>query len=86
VALIGRPQRRQINSVESPRRRKESPPSQTNRKQRATHKRVVSRPRCADSFDDTPGVHKPGHLLNRLMIALMHELPSSTVDLIVCNA
>src|SRR5436190_311666 len=43
---------------------------------------VVSRPECQIVFVDTPGVHKPGHLLNRRMMAAVHDAIMS-VDLLV---
>ena len=43
---------------------------------------VVTRPDGQIVFVDTPGVHKPGHLLNRRMMAAVHDAILS-VDIIV---
>lgn len=43
---------------------------------------IVSRPDGQIVFVDTPGVHKPGHLLNRRMMAAVHDAILS-VDVIV---
>jgi GTP-binding protein Era len=43
---------------------------------------IVSRPEGQIVFVDTPGVHKPGHLLNRRMMAAVHDALMS-VDVVV---
>ena len=43
---------------------------------------IVTRPEGQIVFVDTPGVHKPGHLLNRRMMAAVHDAIMS-VDLVV---
>jgi len=43
---------------------------------------IVSRPDGQIVFVDTPGVHKPGHLLNRRMMAAVHDAILS-VDVVV---
>ncbi len=43
---------------------------------------IVSRPDGQIVFVDTPGVHKPGHLLNRRMMAAVHDAILS-VDIVV---
>jgi GTP-binding protein Era len=43
---------------------------------------IVTRPGGQIVFVDTPGVHKPGHLLNRRMMSAVHDAIMS-VDLIV---
>jgi GTP-binding protein Era len=43
---------------------------------------VVTRPDGQIVFVDTPGIHKPGHLLNRRMMAMVHDALAS-VD-VVC--
>src|SRR5205085_7662699 len=43
---------------------------------------IVNRPGGQIVFVDTPGVHKPGHLLNRRMMAAVHDAILS-VDLLV---
>src|SRR5215213_4529158 len=43
---------------------------------------IVSRPDGQIVFVDTPGVHKPGHLLNRRMMAAVHDALLS-VDVVV---
>src|SRR5947208_130994 len=43
---------------------------------------VVTRPDGQIVFVDTPGVHKPGHLLNRRMMGAVHDALMS-VDLVV---
>lgn len=43
---------------------------------------IVNRPEGQIVFIDTPGVHKPGHLLNRRMMAAVHDALLS-VDVIV---
>src|SRR5687767_7735575 len=43
---------------------------------------IVSRPDGQIVFVDTPGVHKPGHLLNRRMMAAVHDALLS-VDIVV---
>src|SRR5215207_6230727 len=43
---------------------------------------IVTRPDGQIVFVDTPGVHKPGHLLNRRMMAAVHDAMLS-VDVVV---
>src|SRR5919107_182931 len=43
---------------------------------------IVTRPDGQIVFVDTPGVHKPGHLLNRRMMAAVHDAILS-VDVLV---
>jgi GTP-binding protein Era len=43
---------------------------------------IVTRPEGQIVFVDTPGVHKPGHLLNRRMMAAVHDALMS-VDVVV---
>lgn len=43
---------------------------------------IVTRPEGQIVFVDTPGIHKPGHLLNRRMMAMVHDALAS-VD-VVC--
>src|SRR5688500_525640 len=43
---------------------------------------IVTRPDGQIVFIDTPGVHKPGHLLNRRMMAAVHDAILS-VDVVV---
>ncbi len=56
----------------------------SNKPQTTRHriKGVVPRPDGQIVFIDTPGVHKPGHLLNRRMMSAVHDAILS-VDLIV---
>ena len=43
---------------------------------------IVTRPEGQIVFIDTPGVHKPGHLLNRRMMAAVHDALMS-VDVVI---
>ena len=62
---------------------KRSRPFQTNRKPRGIgYKGIVTREDGQIVFIDTPGVHKPGHLLNRRMMAAVHDAILS-VDVLV---
>ncbi|MBX3243838.1 MAG: GTPase Era [Acidobacteria bacterium] len=56
----------------------------SNKPQTTRHKiqGIVSRPEGQIVFIDTPGVHKPGHLLNRRMMASVNDAVLS-VDLVV---
>lgn len=56
----------------------------SNKPQTTRHKiqGIVTRPSGQIVFIDTPGVHKPGHLLNRRMMAAVHDAMLS-VDVIV---
>ncbi len=56
----------------------------SNKPQTTRHKiqGIVTRPAGQIVFIDTPGVHKPGHLLNRRMMAAVHDAMLS-VDVIV---
>jgi GTP-binding protein Era len=56
----------------------------SNKPQTTRHriKGIVSLPKGQIVFVDTPGVHKPGHLLNRRMMSVVHDAIDS-VDLIV---
>ena len=56
----------------------------SNKPQTTRHKiqGIVTRPAGQIVFIDTPGVHKPGHLLNRRMMAAVHDAILS-VDVIV---
>jgi GTP-binding protein Era len=56
----------------------------SNKPQTTRHKiqGIVTRPDGQIVFVDTPGVHKPGHLLNRRMMAAVHDALMS-VDVVV---
>src|SRR5438045_1421968 len=82
VALIGRPiagKSTLLNRLVS-----EKIAAVSNKPQTTRHRiqGIVSRNDGQIVFVDTPGVHKPGHLLNRRMMAAVHDAIMS-VDLIV---
>jgi len=82
VALIGRPNAGKSTLLN--RLVGEKIAAVSNKPQTTRHriKGVVSRPDGQIVFVDTPGVHKPGHLLNRRMMSAVHDA-IETVDLIV---
>jgi len=82
VALIGRPHAGKSTLLN--RLVGEKIAAVSNKPQTTRHriKGVVSRPDGQIVFVDTPGVHKPGHLLNRRMMSAVHDA-IETVDLIV---
>jgi len=82
VALIGRPNAGKSTLLN--RLVGEKIAAVSNKPQTTRHriKGVVSRPDGQIVFVDTPGVHKPGHLLNRRMMSAVHDAIES-VDLIV---
>src|SRR5580765_4162999 len=82
VALIGRPNAGKSTLLN--RLVGEKIAAVSNKPQTTRHriKGVVSRPEGQIVFVDTPGVHKPGHLLNRRMMSAVHDA-IETVDLIV---
>ncbi|MBV9214729.1 MAG: GTPase Era [Acidobacteria bacterium] len=82
VALIGRPNAGKstlLNRVVG-----EKIAAVSNKPQTTRHriKGVVTTDKGQAVFIDTPGVHKPGHLLNRRMMAAVHDAIMS-VDLVV---
>ncbi|MBX3299698.1 MAG: GTPase Era [Acidobacteria bacterium] len=82
VALIGRPNAGKstlLNRVAG-----EKIAAVSNKPQTTRHriKGIVTRPDGQIVFIDTPGVHKPGHLLNRRMMASVNDALLS-VDLVV---
>jgi len=82
VALIGRPNAGKSTLLN--RLVGEKIAAVSNKPQTTRHriKGVVSRPDGQIVFVDTPGVHKPGYLLNRRMMSAVHDA-IETVDLIV---
>src|SRR5204862_951360 len=82
VALIGRPNAGKSTLLN--RLVGEKIAAVSNKPQTTRHriKGVVARPHGQIVFVDTPGVHKPGHLLNRRMMSAVHDAIES-VDLIV---
>jgi GTPase len=82
VALIGRPNAGKSTLLN--RLVGEKIAAVSNKPQTTRHriKGVVTRPDGQIVFVDTPGVHKPGHLLNRRMMAAVHDAILS-VDLLV---
>src|SRR5580765_1179516 len=82
VALIGRPNAGKSTLLN--RLVGEKIAAVSNKPQTTRHriKGVVSRPDGQIVFVDTPGVHKPGHLLNRRMMAAVHDAILS-VDVLV---
>jgi GTPase len=82
VALIGRPNAGKSTLLN--RLVGEKIAAVSNKPQTTRHriKGVVSHPQGQIVFVDTPGVHKPGHLLNRRMMSAVHDAIDS-VDLIV---
>lgn len=82
VALVGRPNAGKstlLNHLVG-----EKIAAVSNKPQTTRHKirGIVTRPDSQIVFIDTPGVHKPGYLLNRRMMAAVHDA-ILTVDLIV---
>ena len=82
VALIGRPNAGQSTLLN--RLVGEKIAAVSNKPQTTRHriKGIVSRDDGQIVFVDTPGVHKPGHLLNRRMMSAVHDAIMS-VDLLV---
>lgn len=82
VALIGRPNAGKSTLLN--RLVGEKIAAVSNKPQTTRHriKGIVTRPEGQIVFIDTPGVHKPGHLLNRRMMAAVHDAILS-VDLVV---
>lgn len=82
VALIGRPNAGKSTLLN--RTVGERIAAVSNKPQTTRHriKGVVTRDEGQIVFVDTPGVHKPGHLLNRRMMAAVHDAIMS-VDLLV---
>ncbi|MFM9905498.1 MAG: GTPase Era [Pyrinomonadaceae bacterium] len=82
VALIGRPNAGKSTLLN--RLVGEKIAAVSNKPQTTRHriKGIVTLPEGQIVFIDTPGVHKPGHLLNRRMMAAVHDAILS-VDLIV---
>ncbi|QQS42835.1 MAG: GTPase Era [Acidobacteriota bacterium] len=82
VALVGRPNAGKstlLNHLVG-----EKIAAVSNKPQTTRHKirGIVTRPDSQIVFVDTPGVHKPGYLLNRRMMAAVHDA-ILTVDLVV---
>src|SRR4051794_8138645 len=82
VALVGRPNAGKSTLLN--RLVGEKIAAGSNKPQTTPHRiqGVVTRPEGQIVFVDTPGVHKPGHLLNRRMMAAVHDAIMS-VDLLV---
>ena len=82
VALIGRPNAGKSTLIN--RLVGEKIAADSNKPQTTRHriKGIVTLPQGQIVFIDTPGVHKPGHLLNRRMMSAVHDAIMS-VDLIV---
>lgn len=82
VALIGRPNAGKSTLLN--RLVGEKIAAVSNKPQTTRHriKGIVTRPQGQIVFIDTPGVHKPGHLLNRRMMAAVHDSILS-VDVVV---
>src|SRR3954453_17324183 len=82
VALIGRPNAGKSTLLN--RLVGEKIAAVSNKPQTTRHriKGIVTRDDGQIVFVDTPGVHKPGHLLNRRMMSAVHDAIDS-VDLIV---
>src|SRR5436189_5323153 len=82
VALIGRPNAGKstlLNYLVG-----EKIAAVSNKPQTTRHKiqGIVTQENCQIVFVDTPGVHKPGYLLNRRMMAAVHDAILS-VDVVV---
>ena len=82
VALIGRPNAGKSTLLN--RLVGEKIAAVSNKPQTTRHRiqGIVNLPNAQIIFVDTPGVHKPGHLLNRRMMAAVHDAIMS-VDLLV---
>ena len=82
VALIGRPNAGKSTLIN--RLVGEKIAAVSNKPQTTRHriKGIVTLPEGQAVFVDTPGVHKPGHLLNRRMMSAVHDAILS-VDLVV---
>lgn len=82
VALIGRPNAGKSTLLNRLVGEKIAAVSNKPQTTRYRIKGVVNRPAGQIVFVDTPGIHKPGHLLNRRMMAAVHDALQS-VDLVV---
>ena len=82
VALIGRPNAGKSTLLN--RLVGEKIAAVSNKPQTTRHRiqGIINLPNAQIVFVDTPGVHKPGHLLNRRMMAAVHDAIMS-VDLLV---
>src|ERR1051325_4075324 len=82
VALIGRPNAGKSTLLN--RLVGEKIAAVSNKPQTTRHRiqGIVTRPEGQIVFVDTPGVHKPGYLLNRRMMAAVHDAILS-VDLVI---
>ncbi len=82
VALVGRPNAGKSTLLN--RLVGEKIAAVSNKPQTTRHRiqGIVTRPEGQIAFVDTPGVHKPGHLLNRRMMAAVNDAVLS-VDLVV---
>src|SRR5947209_18556779 len=82
VALVGRPNAGKSTLLN--RLVGEKIAAVSNKPQTTRHRLqgIITRPDGQIVFVDTPGVHKPGHLLNRRMMAAVHNAIMS-VDVIV---
>lgn len=82
VALIGRPNAGKSTLLNKLVGEKIAAVSNKPQTTRFNIQGIVSRPDGQIVFVDTPGVHKPGHLLNRRMMAAVHDAILS-VDVVV---
>lgn len=82
VALIGRPNAGKSTLLNRLVGEKIAAVSNKPQTTRYKIKGVVNRPGGQMVFIDTPGIHKPGFLLNRRMMAAVHDA-MQTVDLVV---
>ena len=82
VALIGRPNAGKSTLLNRLVGEKIAAVSNKPQTTRFKIKGIVTRPDGQVVFVDTPGVHKPGYLLNRRMMAAVHDAMLS-VDVVV---
>ena len=82
VALVGRPNAGKSTLLNRLVGEKIAAVSNKPQTTRYRIKGVVNRPGGQMVFVDTPGIHKPGHLLNRRMMSAVHDA-LQTVDLVV---